>query len=44
MQPKRMFMAKQEIFCCLDRPNNNKEPPKRSKAVYFALIFVVSGP
>ena len=39
MQPKRMFMAKQEIYCCLDRTNNNKEPPKRSKAVYFALIF-----
>ena len=39
MQPKRMFMAKQEIYFCLDRINNNKEPPKRSKAVYFALIF-----
>ena len=39
MQPKRMFMAKQEIYCCLDRTNNNKEQPKRSKAVYFALIF-----
>ena len=39
-----MFMAKQEIICCLDRPNNNKEPPKRYKVVYFALIFVVSGP
>ena len=44
MQPKRMFMAKQEIYCCLDRTNNNNEPPKRSKAAYFALIFVVSGP
>ena len=44
MQPKRMFMAKQETTCCLDRPNNNKEQPKKSKAVYFALIFVVSGP